>query len=147
MDMDALSAELLKPAYAGLSDADCIPLLLTVTKPGTGLSAMLTPDEFVGRFTPEETVTALDSPDAVVRALMFRMRVRRDPLDLDGDTVKAGVAYMAGLKVEGLGSIAAPITTPERIAAILAKPDVTAFPGLTVRDVWIARGQPEGDKR
>lgn len=78
----------------------------------TAGSSMLTPDQFVDRFTAAEFAAADDSQDANVRKLMFRLRVRRDPLDLASATVQQGLAYMAGLG----------LLTPERAAAIGAVP-------------------------
>lgn len=100
-------------------------------------SALLAPDEFVARFRPAEFVAASDSPDAAVRLLMFRLRVRRDPLDLASATVRGGLAYMAGQPVPGLGTIAAPVLTPQRAAEIGAVP---AGPMISQRE---AMGWPE----
>lgn len=124
------------PPYDVMAPAEAEVALNAASIPSAG-TAMLAPDEFVARFTPAEFVAASDSPDAVVRLLMFRLRARRDPLDLASATVRGGLAYMAGQAVPGLGAIAAPILTPQRAAEIGA---VQAGPTISPRE---ALGWPE----
>ena len=117
-------------AYAAYTPAEAETALNAATVATAG-SSLLAPDAFAARFTPEEFVAAEDSADPVVRQLMFRLRVRRDPLDLASATVQAGLAYMSGQAVAGLGTIATPILTAERAAAIGAVP---AGPTITPRE-------------
>lgn len=126
----------LRPLVAGLGalaalSPDEAETELNAATVATSGSTLLTPDAFAARFTPEEFVSCEDSSDPVVRQLMFRLRVRRDPLDLGSDTVQAGLAYMSGQHVPGLGTIAVPTLSPERAAAIGAVPP---GPNITPRE-------------
>lgn len=75
-------------------------------------STLVTPDEFVDRFAAAEFTAAVDSADANVRKLIFRLRVRQEPLDLASATVHQGLGYMAHIG----------LLTAERAAAIGAIP-------------------------
>lgn len=84
--------------------------------------ALVTPDEFAGRFTPAEFVACEDSSDAVVRLLMFRLRVRQEPLDLASATVQGGLAYMAQIglltqaRADAIGAVPpGPMVTPREV--------------------------------
>lgn len=93
----------------GDDEADAAALR-TPTQPTVG-AVLLTPDEFVERFTPSEFMAAQTSSDAVVRQLMFRLAVRREPLSLSSVTVQGGLAYMANIglltsdRAESIGAI------------------------------------------
>lgn len=104
-------------AYAAMT-ADDAETALNAATVATAGSALMAPDEFVGRFTPAEFSAARASADPVVQQLMFRLSARRDPLDLASATVQGGLAYMAGVTVPGIGTIAEPVLTPQRAAAI-----------------------------
>ena len=81
---------LTQPPYAALDDDEAAEALNTRTVATAG-SASLTPDEFVARFTSAEFAAARDSADPIVRQLMFRLSVRREPLDLVSATVTGGL--------------------------------------------------------
>lgn len=108
-----LAVLLASPPYDKM-DADAAELALNTASVPAPAVSLLAPDEFVARFTPDEFVAASDSADPVVRQLMFRLRVRRDPLDLASATVQQGLGYMA----------ARGLLTAERAAAIGAAPAV-----------------------
>lgn len=134
----ALRDLLAQPPYAAMSDADAAEALNTpsIATPG---DPMVTPDEFVSRFTADEFAAARDSADARVRQLMFRLAVRREPLSLTSDTVTQGLGYMAviGLltparAVEIAAVPAGPMISPARS---LGWPEATIWPA----DVTAAR--------
>jgi hypothetical protein len=97
--------------YAAMTPVEAEAALNAATMQ-TVASAMLAPDEFVARFTPVEFAGAHTSADAAVRQLMFRLSVRREPLDLASVTVQQGLAYMAHIG----------LLTAERAAEIGAVP-------------------------
>ena len=107
-------------AYAAMTPEQAEAALNAATVAAAS-SAMLSPDAFAARFTAAEFVACEDSADPVIRQLMFRLRVRRDPLDLAGATVQQGLAYMAAIG----------LLTAERAAAIGAAP---AAPNITPRE-------------
>lgn len=112
----ALRDLLAQPPYAGIDD-DAVAAALNTPSIATAGAASLTPDEFVARFTPAEFAAARDSADPIVRHLMFRLSVRREPLDLGSATVTQGLGYMAAVG----------LLTPARAAEIAAIP-----PGPTI---------------
>lgn len=134
----ALRDLLAQPPYAAMDDAAAAEALNTpsIATPG---DPMVTPDAFVARFTANEFAAARDSADARVRQLMFRLEVRRDPLDLASATVTQGLAYMAAIG----------LLTPQRAAEIGAVPpgptisprEALGWPGPTIwpADVTAAR--------
>ena len=115
-------------------------MALNAATVATAGKSLVTPDEFVARFTPAEFIAARASSDPVVAQLMFRISVRRDPLDLAGATVQGGLAYMAqaGLlteaRADAIGAVepGAPITPRE----VLGWPE----PYIWAADVIAARG-------
>lgn len=111
MDYKSLGAELSLPTYAGMDDATAADALTARTIPTMGTVEIM-PSDFVARFSPAEAVAILDSQDAVVRALMLRLRTQQEPMELNGPTVTQGLAYLAAK-----GLIAA-----ERVAEIAAIP-------------------------
>jgi hypothetical protein len=125
--------------YDLMTDAEAEAALNAATVATLGKS-LATPDEFVARFTPAEFMAARASVDPVVAQLMFRLSVRRDPLDLAGATVQGGLAYMAqaGLlteaRADAIGAVepGAPITPRE----VLGWPE----PYIWAADVIAARG-------
>lgn len=83
----------LKDNGTGDDTADAAALrAATVADPG---DATITPDDFVDRFTPAEWGAVLDSTDNVVRKFLFRLRLRQEPLALDGATVRQWLTYLA----------------------------------------------------
>jgi hypothetical protein len=107
-------------AYAAMSAADAEAALNDATVPTAGV-CLLAPDEFVDLFTAAEFVAVEDSPDPRVRKLVFRLRTRQAPLDMNSPTVQQGLAHMAAIG----------LLTPERAAAIGAAP---AGPNITPRE-------------
>jgi hypothetical protein len=55
------------------------------------------PDVFLDQFTPAETARIYGSPDAVLQKFLRRLSIRRLPIDLSGETVTGGLAYVASL--------------------------------------------------
>lgn len=98
-------------AYAGLTPDEAEASLNAATVSTAG-DPMLTPDAFVARFTAQEFSACQESNDALVRQLMFRLVIRRDPLDLTGTTVQQGLAYLVSIG----------LLTSQRAAAIGAVP-------------------------
>jgi hypothetical protein len=115
-------------------------MALNAATVATAGKSLVTPDEFVARFTPAEFIAARASSDPVVAQLMFRISVRRDPLNLAGATVQGGLAYMAqaGIlteaRADAIGAVepGAPITPRE----VLGWPE----PYVWAADVIAARG-------
>ncbi len=109
MDYAALAVALAE--YPGMDDAAIAAALVARTNPTEGSPDMM-PSDFVARFTPAETAAILDSQDAVVRALMLRLRTQQEPMRLTSATVTQGLGYMAA---KGL-------IAPGRVAEIAAVP-------------------------
>ncbi len=131
----ALRELLAQPPYDKLDDKAAAEALNAATEASAG-SVMVSPDEFVDRFTAEEFAAAVDSADKLVRKLIFRLRVRQEPLSLGSDTVKMGLAYMASIGM----------LTKERAADIGAVPpgplvsprEQIGWPGPTIWPADIA---------
>jgi hypothetical protein len=77
------------------------------------------PDDFVAVFTPTETARIYASADPVLQQFLRRLAVRRLPVDLLGETVTQGLAYIAhlGLFDDQNGVADAATTRPAAIQA------------------------------
>ena len=104
---ERLAALLAEPPYEAMTAEEAETALNTASLVSQ-TPAMLTPDEFVDLFTPVEFVAIEASIDPAIRKLVFRLRTRQAPLDINSPTVQQGLSYMV---TEGL-------LTPERALAI-----------------------------
>lgn len=152
VDIVALKSELQAAKYAGKSAAQCLAILIgqtaSVSAPftwGAAVVAMQKSANFswpriIARSKQSPTLPPASGLDYAILAAINAVSTPMDRIIDSMDTVGWATVQGGMQALQGVGDM-----TAADVAAIVALVSQTlpAWPGITIRDVWIALGQPE----